>query len=262
VPPLAITYDLMSNRSLQRIANNSFLAVNSPRYQAEYCIQQGIRELDYYARVFTDRIVRAFESLDEEADRLRDEACQRACRSCNAESDDEAHICEWADSLAGDFYCSVSAIKQGVLNLMVAALYHFFEQHADRLLDNSGLPRLPKPPTDQYSAERLVKYLLALGVDVSKFGTWDSLDELRLVANTVKHGNGASAENLRARKPTLFAACYPSGQRQAPFSMPVMPLAGQGLYLSADDFERYRSALFGFWSELADALLPICGLRE
>ena len=44
--------------------------------------------------------------------------------------------------------------------------------------------------------------------------------------------------------------------------MPVMPLAGQGLYLSADDFERYRSALFGFWNELAEALLPICGPRE
>jgi len=37
-----------------------------PRFQAEYFIHQSLEELEHYASVFHDRIVRAFEGLDQE----------------------------------------------------------------------------------------------------------------------------------------------------------------------------------------------------
>jgi hypothetical protein len=47
-----------------------------------------------------------------------------------------------------------------------------------------------------------------LGLDLSSLPSWPVIDELRLVANVVKHGEGDSAEKLRETRPELFV--YPS----------------------------------------------------
>lgn len=236
--------------------------MNARRYYAEYCIHENIRELGLYANAL-DRVVQAFESLDEEADKLRDEALQRAsASSCNPEFDDEAYIYEWAESVAAGFYCSVNAVMQGVFNLMVAGLYHLFEQHAARLLDTNRLPPSRAQLTSQYHGKRLREYLEGLGIKVTGFRSWEMMEELESVANATKHGEGRSVEALKKRNPALFTDRYPSGAPKAPTSLPVLPLTGQGLYLSKDDFNRYRSALVQFWTELAGALLPICGPEQ
>lgn len=236
--------------------------MRTSRYRAEYWIRQSINELEHYSKVFTDRVVPAFGHLDEEAEKVRDEAYARACaNSGNPEFDDEASICEWAQDQGGDFYAAVDAIRQGVFNLMVAGLYHMLEQHADRLLrelEGTGLPPLPEPQEVKYHFDRLTKYLRVLKVPVTEFKSWGLVDELKLVANTVKHGEGGSAEELKKRNPSLFARPGPFGQLGIPCSLPVLPVAGQGIYLCEADFERYRKALVDFWNELAEALLPIC----
>ena len=94
---------------------------------------------------------------------------------------------------------------------------------------------------------------------VAELKNWSLIRQLRRVANTVKHGEGRSAEQLKKSNPELFGRQQPSGLRGIPSPLPAMPLIGQGLQLTEEDFERYRAALMQFWDELAEALVPVCG---
>lgn len=232
--------------------------MNTRRYRAEWWIRRSIQDLDNYAKVFTDRVVRAFENVNVEAEEVRDEAYASACANSNPEWDDEASICEWAEDQGADFWITVKDVRQGVINLMVAGLYHFLEQHADRLMDDNGLPEPKAPQSQKYHFDRLKDHLKELKVDITGFASWSVVDELALVANTVKHGEGPSKEKLRKMNPNLLAVQDPSGHRGLPGTIRSLPLEGQGLYLTEDDFCRYHSALVLFWDELAEALVPVC----
>jgi hypothetical protein len=43
-----------------------------------------------------------------------------------------------------------------------------------------------------------------LKIDLTQFGSWDVIQEMRLLANATKHGEGGSAEELRKIRPELF----------------------------------------------------------
>jgi hypothetical protein len=81
------------------------------------------------------------------------------------------------------------------------------------------------------------------------------MDELRLVANVVKHGEGGSATELRKRRPDLFV--YPSlkGQVDPIETLSVeATLFGQDFFVTKEEFEAYHKGSVAFWTELADAL--------
>ena len=81
------------------------------------------------------------------------------------------------------------------------------------------------------------------------------MDELRLVANVVKHGEGGSAEELRKMRPDLFV--YPSlrGKVDPTKTLRVKAtLFGQDFFVTKEEFEGYHRGSVAFWTELADAL--------
>jgi hypothetical protein len=84
------------------------------------------------------------------------------------------------------------------------------------------------------------------------------VDELRLVANTVKHGEGASAARLRQLRPELFV--HPALRDDPewggiPGHSAEMPMGGEDICVTRDDLERYRDALLSFWREFGDAIV-------
>jgi hypothetical protein len=134
-------------------------------------------------------------------------------------------------------------------------LFHLFEQHAADLL-------LWLLNATSYSKEIKLKEVTdwlntEAGVDVEKFGGWSTIEELRLVANTVKHAEGNSAIQLRRPRPELFI--HPAKREGSAAVKPIKsrirkPLFGEDLYLTPDDFSRYTEAIVAFWTELVDAL--------
>lgn len=97
------------------------------------------------------------------------------------------------------------------------------------------------------------KRLLRGGIDVRAFSSWAGVDELRLVANAVKHADGLSAKKLYEQRPDLFT--HPELPKNALFSARAqprvfMPLLGEDLYVSLEDLRKYRDAVVQFWEEL------------
>ncbi len=91
-----------------------------------------------------------------------------------------------------------------------------------------------------------------LGIAIKQFKSWSKIDEMRLVANTVKHAEGGSANQLRNRRPELFK--LPFSRRAGTDFGPLRvraPLFGDGIWINRDDFTEYHAVSLAFWNELA-----------
>lgn len=101
-----------------------------------------------------------------------------------------------------------------------------------------------------------------LGIDLAQYAHWQTIDEeLRRVANTVKHADGNSAVALRAKKPDFFRNPALSGRiDDLPFVgdeaiSPIRgPLFGDGFYLPADALYAYGSNIIDFLEAFASDL--------
>ena len=75
------------------------------------------------------------------------------------------------------------------------------------------------------------------------------------MANTVKHGDGQSSDELKVLSPDLFKD--PNDPLPLLGNLPLRPLVGEGLRLTGDHFSTYKTCVEQFWNELTAALLPI-----
>jgi hypothetical protein len=195
--------------------------------------------------------VPAFDALDEEAKEIQQEAYAQSAASAGPYAD-PGYAAEAAYHQGVDFYLATDAIKQGVFNLTVAGLYHLFEQHSWSLLFQLQGPH----PKKNDVRDRLSKFLKHLAIDIRQLKGWKDVEELRLVANSVKHGDGSSSSQLRQINPKLFLVSQDDRSDHFPIHPVIRPLAGEGLYLTADDFNRFAHALTEFWQSLLSELKP------
>lgn len=224
-----------------------------PRFQAEFFIRQSVEELQNYAKVFHERIEKAFDGLEDEAKRVEQNAYANHPDRFNPDCDPSVSA-EWAYFKGVDFYLSIDAVRQGIVNLMVAGIFHLVEQQAQYLATQVLSNPVVKPNPDGGFKQLSGLLKSSFGVDVMSFKSWSVLNELRLVANTIKHGGGNSAVELRQLKPDLFK--FPGGPSPPFARLPLRPLVGEGLWLTRDHFSIYKTCVEQFWDELTLALLP------
>lgn len=90
------------------------------------------------------------------------------------------------------------------------------------------------------SVEGFVDWLRTnLGIDLQGQPCWLNVHELRLAARVMRHGDGASAEELRRVNPSLFS--YPG-------------IDGNEVCITEADFPRYAESLIALWSWLGGEL--------
>lgn len=87
------------------------------------------------------------------------------------------------------------------------------------------------------------------GLDLAEAGLSDDLNELHLVANVVRHGEGPSCKDLQAMAPLLWDNASNDYYDLAPDTTPASDL----LRIRTDDLRRYSRAIVRFWG-LADPL--------
>lgn len=246
---------------------------------------------DYWRRIFTTsylseidalqvgvihRMVPSFNGLEAEADAAAKAEYERLGRyggdGYGLDPEDAAEMA-YDEGLA--FYERMTSVRQGLLNLATAGIYHLYEQQAAHFLrrelitfreehDADFMARLLKlRESDRLFAGRLQK----AGISLKAFSSFPQLEELRLVANVVKHGAGQSAESLYKLRPDLFSNPVIRGLggpmfpvlSKVPSSRPrhvrvERPMMGHDLYITADDYARYTRIVKDFWSELASSM--------
>lgn len=192
-----------------------------------------IYEIDLFANCLADKVIPCFDSLEEESKNIADE--------------DEAI----------NYYVMMKNVLQGIINMFTTGLYHIFEQQLFFFHRKELLSPDEEDNTNLLKIEEVTVRLANNGIDIKKFKSWKKIDELRLVANTVKHADGRSSEELKKLRPNLFwRPNFVDGfdsQKLPPTSV-YKPLMGEDLYITQQEFMSYVKTVKDFWNEMIESL--------
>jgi len=214
-----------------------------------------IPEIDTFAQCLVDRILPTFNNLEDEAKEI-EEAENERLSALSCPDDDGAVIAEKAFEAGLDHFVRMRNMRQGILNMFCSGLYHLFEQLLINFyrLEIFGIGR----EVEHNLSIKGVKqdFLEKTGLDLGLIGDWQLIDELRLIANTVKHADGDSSLALKEKKPNAFVnpalAGFPTLRRKPG---PVFkPMFGEDLYVKIEDFSLYVETVKRFWLELANLI--------
>lgn len=223
-------------------------------------LDEFVKEINYFTKSLIEKVLPAFNNIEEEAEKVKAETYERLSSIGNPEWFDPADIAEDVLHAEVDFYILADGIVQGITNMFTAGLYHLFEQqflklHRQELLMPYGQENEPSLLTLDEAQKRLIA---EYKIDVSAFSTWSKICELKLVANCIKHADGPSCEKLKIIRPDLLIHQSMKEEKDktgfAGSMGPVyQPLAGEGLYVRLDDFKIYIGVVIEFWKEFAEA---------
>ena len=116
-------------------------------------------------------------------------------------SRDGSDEAEAAHDIGLSFYEDISKMYQATLNLFSAGLFHVVEQQLGDLTRDAAIGQ----GVSDSKLEVVVNwYKKNCQLDLTQFSSWSVIEELRLVANTTKHAEGSSANQLRTKNPKLF----------------------------------------------------------
>jgi hypothetical protein len=159
---------------------------------------------------------------------------------------------EAAHDIGLSFYEDISRMYQATLNLFSAGLFHVMEQ---QLADLTRDGAIEKKASDTPLKEVIEWYKKGFQLDLEQFPAWAVIEELKDVANSTKHGEGKAAKQLREKRPELFV--YPALREDDPDGTFVvsplsLPLGGDGLYVTGDEFRNYHKAVLGLFEWLKE----------
>jgi hypothetical protein len=204
-------------------------------------------------------VLPAFANLSVRAERVADEYFNRIeAGPADDESVDMADVAEDAEERGQAFYETMGAVRHTMLNLLAAGLFHVVEQQlADSCRDASFTIARPDDTKISVVAKWYREHFL---LNLETLPSWALVDELRLLANAVKHAEGPATKKLRAIRPELFRnPDYValddelSNEGGEPPRTPVvfLPLAGEDLFVSEGLLRTYGEAVESFLKEIA-----------
>ena len=177
--------------------------------------QEHVRErvcprFDQFGSLVLSRVLPAFDGINEEAHALERRRYKELISGVHVADEHDMWdageaMADLAFNEAMDHAVLLESMRFATLNLYSAALYHLTEQHLIDLvlrIHNNDQRHNRRPE------EAIAWFKDALGLDLSTLSSWPVIEQLRLVANVVKHGEGDSAGKLRKIRPDLFV--YPT----------------------------------------------------
>ncbi|MBS0348169.1 MAG: hypothetical protein JSR69_17120 [Proteobacteria bacterium] len=171
-------------------------------WELEHYRQLYRNQIDRLVETLTVRLLPTFDSVHAEVESIQQEA-YRASRECANDGNwldpQMAHEAAFEASLA--HFDIVLDLRQGLQNMFVVSLYHLFEQQV-RAFHVRVLRQKPL----KFGPDVLKAWNKTLPGPVLTTDQCSGLDELRLLVNTIKHGDGTSAHELYAVAPHLFLA--------------------------------------------------------
>jgi hypothetical protein len=226
-------------------------------YWVNYIKYSYAKSVSLYVEALTERLLPTFENLSEEADQFAKSEEQRIGISFNPDYHNPADFSEIAHEASREWYINMSGVKQSIVNLFSVGLRHMFEQ---QLFHFAHYAIRSTSISADYKKNKMV-IEMELGIHFEELSPWDRIEELRLACNTVKHAEGSSAKELKAKRQDVFSPSTLKGLWGSDES-PVLqgkvkvfqPMAGEDLYLKPGDVNAYGEAIKSFWYELAEKI--------
>ena len=224
-------------------------------YWAHYLRRICLPQVRVLRETVFDRAIPAFSAVEAEADEIKTATWERLGAVAGPDTD-PADLAEAAVEAGVDHYLMRRDAQQSLLNLFAVALHHLVEQHLLFILRKQLLPKPEENNPKHFKREVMIAEFSNHGITIPDLPRWSELEELRLVANTVKHAEGSAANQLAELRPEFFVAPSLRGTpfAEGPVGQVFAPLAGEDVYLLADELGAYFDAAEDFLEGLAARL--------
>jgi hypothetical protein len=196
---------------------------------------------DYYRRTII-----VFSDIEKEA---QQHAQQLYENYPGSEDTDAASVAEWAEMEGVERFQTLALMKANHLLMTITMLYHLWEQQLIKftLREMSHYLKSEKKAADFFDIQEIFRLH---GVDIDKTESWTKIRELKFLVNTIKHGDGTSADKLRKIRPDFFDWDV--------VKMDTLELSGAvlldnySLQVSEKDLYSYIEATKNFWDEMPE----------
>lgn len=221
-----------------------------------------IPEIKWMKRSVFEYILPSFPDAGLEAEKAADEAWQAIMSQPSDGMDDPGDYAELADEKGIETYTGITNMRQAAVNLSAAMLWHLLEQqmllfHARQVLridEETQVRHEAKTRRQLFTLKEFHQRLEDGGCSIRSLPSWAKVDELRLVANAIKHGPGESLDDLCRIRPDLLVMpeshvyISPSGELPAWIEKPA---GGEDLYVRDTDLAAYFDAAISLWQEFS-----------
>jgi hypothetical protein len=224
-----------------------------------------VSEIEWMKRSVFDHILPSFPDPDAEADKARDAAWEAAISQPSDYSDDLSSYVDWATEKGLETYEGFAKMRQAAVNLSATMLWHLLEQqmlvfHMRQVLSKDEEVEARQDPGIRRRLSNLDEFhkrLEADGCSMRALPSWPKVDELRLVANAVKHGPGKSLDDLYKIRPDLLT--LPESKTldlplQQHLAWVEKPAGGEDIYVRDADLAIYFDAAISLWQEFSNAI--------
>ena len=215
-----------------------------------------------FREYFFQDVLPAFADLNARAEQVAHDYYNRIGAQPAGEYEiDMADVAEDAQQQSYDWWEMMTSLRQTMLNLTAAGLFHLIEQQL-ATLSRDGL--FEESVRDTKLGVVQMWYRDQFGIDVAAMPSWGTINEMRLVANTVKYGEGGSSESLRALRPELFTdPTYAEFLRQEGLGLDervsrerlTAPLSGEDFFVTEEILRGYTERAEAFFDEIAAELV-------
>jgi hypothetical protein len=214
-----------------------------------------------YIETYTKRIAPVFDNIEEEANQIAKEHFREMGAFFHPDYHDEGDFAEAAFEKGLEHFEGLSLIRYNTKLMWISTMYQLWEQQVRKFLFEE-ISRTHKM-YDKKNNEITFKSFCARGIDEIKetflefnynletLTVWPDIDELRLLANVIKHGDGRSASQLEQLKPRFFKSQVSSSNLLELYKSTLTEIV---LNIDESDFLRYGDALIRFWDELPERL--------
>ncbi len=209
-------------------------------------------QLDAFSNRVNESLYPALNNMQEEEEKIRKKVEEKYSYA------DPSDVCDQMEDEVVIHLIYLIQIKYSTLNLLAVGLYHTLEQHLAWLCRDENrfykIGVLDDNLSHLYESKDFLEKYFSL--ELEKFNSWQKIDELRLVANTVKHAEGSKTDDLRKLRADLF---IPPNMRSYPdltndISLPKVEYTatGEHFFISIDDLNQYFKDVKSFWQELIE----------
>lgn len=223
---------------------------------------------NYYTEIYFNRVVQVFENIDVEAEELARNHYEELGQYFDPDIHDESDFAERAIEKGLEYYDAVSLVKYNNKLMWISTMYQFWEQQVRKFL----FDELKQSITILYNdkgQEIDFRNFCAKGIleikeefrcfeyDIERMKSWSCINELRLLANVIKHGDGGAATSLEKLRPDFFKSEITEFNLMKSYRT---VLNEQVLNIDDSELIKYKEALNSFWDELPERLY--CELEE
>ena len=187
-----------------------------------------------------------FENIEKEAD---DYANSLYNNYPATEYTDGASVAEWATGQGIEMYDTLSTMRSNHLLMTISMLYHIWEQQLIRFTIHE-LQHYLRFDNRSVEYEDVQTIFELHGVSITRTKCWEKIKELKILVNTIKHGDGPSADRLRKIRPDFFK--LDSIETDILELHGAVLLDSYSLQVKESDLYDYIKATKNFWDEMPE----------